>query len=370
MSNLFEIEGNLEMPEAEAHEEKYVPQSQVVKDLMKDPKIIAIADSVDTSDPVKLYDLGKEPSDQLTEITKSMLDKISVADTIGSNDTLNSLTKIANQIDFKELTFEKEKGLKGLLHRAEDMLRKRVAKYQSIGGEVQTLFLSLKTYEGNIQKRIDDMDKLAKANSAYAKNLDQYIALLYILRNRQDNIVNELQLKAQSGDDDSQIELPNAQQVAEILDKRTFDLEQSKVMATMTAPQIKQTQDNNLNLIQQYHSAFIMTIPALHTGLLQAVNALQQNYSQQGLNAQKAATAELMQKNAERLAINNKFIAESSGQPMVSIEQMQSIVSTIVNSVQETKVIEEANKKKREESRVAMNKIVKDFNDTVSKGEK
>ena len=173
-------------------------------------------------------------------------------------------------------------------------------------------------------------------------------------------------MSAQGGDEDAQIALPKLQQAAEVLDKRAFDLEQAKTMATITAPQIKQTQDNNLNLIQQYHSAFINTIPALQTGLIQAVTALQGNYAQQGLNAQKQATADLMKKNAERLAVNNKFILESSGQPTVSVEDMQSIVTTILDAVQETKTIEQANAKKREASRQQMNKIMTDFKSAVN----
>ena len=124
--------------------------------------------------------------------------------------------------------------------------------------------------------------------------------------------------------------------------------------------------DNNLNLIQQYHAAFINTIPALQTGLVQAVTTLQGNYAQQGLNAQKQATADLMKKNAERLAVNNKFILESSGQPTVSVEDMQSIVTTILNAVQETKTIEQENAKKREASREQMAKMMTDFKAAVN----
>ena len=73
-----------------------------------------------------------------------------------------------------------------------------------------------------------------------------------------------------------------------------------------------------------------------------------------------------MKKNAERLAVNNKFILESSGQPTVSVEDMQSIVTTILDAVQETKTIEQANAKKREASRQQMNKIMTDFKAAVN----
>ncbi|CDX64726.1 YceH [Leuconostoc citreum] len=362
MSNLFSVD----TPAIEPHNNQYEPQSVTAKALMSDPEVIKIADSIDLTNTVALYDLGKEPADEMSAIAGKLLDKLTVADTIGSTKILDALVKLTKQIEFKELKLDQERGLRALFHKAEATLKARVAKYQSIGGEVKTLFVELKSYENTIQKRVDDMDQLAVANTTYAKNLDQYIALIYILRNRQAITIQNTLLSAQGGDEDAQIALPKLQQAAEVLDKRAFDLEQAKTMATITAPQIKQTQDNNLNLIQQYHSAFINTIPALQTGLIQAVTALQGNYAQQGLNAQKQATADLMKKNAERLAVNNKFILESSGQPTVSVEDMQSIVTTILDAVQETKTIEQANAKKRDASRQQMNKIMTDFKAAVN----
>lgn len=362
MSNLFSVD----TPTVEPHYNQFEPQSTRAKTLMADPEVIKIADSIDLTDTVALYDLGKEPADKMSGIAGQLLDKLTVADTIGSTKVLDALVKLTKQIEFKELKPDQDRGLKALFRRAEATLKARVAKYQSIGNEVNELFVALKTYENTIQKRVDDMDQLASANAAYAKNLDQYIALIYILRNRQAMTVQNTLLAAQTGDEEAQIALPKLQQVAEVLDKRAFDLEQAKAMATITAPQIKQTQDNNLNLIQQYHAAFINTIPALQTGLVQAVTALQGNYAQQGLNAQKQATADLMKKNAERLAVNNKFILESSGQPTVSVEDMQSIVTTILNAVQETKIIEQENAKKREASREQMTKMMTDFKAAVN----
>lgn len=360
MSQLFEVENTPEVT-VENHERAYQPKSKTALALMDDPKVIDTAEKVDMSDTVALYDLGKEPAEEMSKISSSLLGQLTVADTIGSTKTLDALSKIAKQIEFKELKPSDYKGLKGLFQKVEDVVNKRIAKYSTIGGEVTDLYTSLKEYENTIQKRIDDMDKLAKSNEVYAKNLDQYIALIYILRNNQKMLVDNTRIKAQSGDEDAQIELPKLEQAAEVLDKRAFDLEQAKTMATVTAPQIKQTQDNNLNLIQQYHSAFINTIPALNTALVQAVTALQQNYAQQGINANKEATAALMKSNAERLAINNKFIAESSGKGLLSTEDMQGIVDTILKSVEETKSIEANNAKQREESRQKMTQIVDDF---------
>ena len=345
-------------PQVEVHIPTYQPTSEATKNFMKDPHVIDIANKIDVLDTVKVYDLGKEPAEEMTKISGNLLDQFNVADTIGSTKILDLLTKLAKQIDFKELTVVQPKGIKGWFTKVEDVLKSKIAKYQSINGEVNTLFLELKTYENKIKGSIDQIDNLGAANEAYAKSLDQHIALIYILRNNLALTINNTQIQANNGDQNAAIHLPKLLQADRALDKRAFDLEQSKAIAELTAPQITQTQNNNLSLLEQYHSAFIATIPALQTGLVQAVTALQQNYAQQGINASKQATADLLKGNAERLKVNNKFIAESSGKAIVSIEDMQSIINTIVASVSETKEIEENNRKQRESDRIKMEELL------------
>lgn len=345
-------------PQVEINVPTYQPSSKAAQDFMKDPHVIDIANKIDVLDTVKVYDLGKEPAEEMTKISGNLLDQFNVADTIGSTKILDSLAKLTKQIDFNELKVEQPKGIKGWFTKVEDVLKSKIAKYQSINGEVNTLFVELKTYENKIKGSIDQIDKLGSSNEAYAKSLDQHIALIYILRNNLALTINNTQIQADNGDQDAAIHLPKLLQADRALDKRAFDLEQAKAIAELTAPQITQTQNNNLSLLEQYHSAFIATIPALQTGLVQAVTALQQNYAQQGVNASKQATADLLKGNAERLKVNNKFIAESSGKAIVSIEDMQSIVNTIMASVSETKEIEETNRKQRESDRVKMEELL------------
>lgn len=368
MTNLFATDPNITIPEiispstntettASKITPEYAPQSTIVKDLMKDPTVIEMSKKVDPTDIVGLNELGKEPADAMSKITGSLLDQFTVADTIGSTQILTTLTKIAKQIDIKELKVEESKGLKALFVKAENVLKSRVAKYQSLNGEINALFLALKGYETTINARINDLKQLSAANSAYATNLNQYIALIYILRNNLAFQISNTEIAANSGDQDAQLKLPELQQAAKVLERRAFDLEQAKAMATITAPQITQTQDNNFKLIEQFHAAFIVNIPTLKSSLVQAVNALQQNYAQQGLNASKTAMDALMRKNVDQLAVNNTFIATSADTPTVSVETMQYVLDVISKSVVETKQLEENNAKEREIARVKMENI-------------
>lgn len=375
MSELFSVDlpketqsniSNIETQTAEIKTPEFVPKSKQAQALMLDPEVISKAETVDLSDTTNLYDIGKEPSDELNQISKKLLDQLTVADTMGSNKTLDALAKITKQIDFKELKPDDYKGLKGLFQKMEDAVSKRIASYTSIGSEVDKLYVSLKEYENATKKSAAQIDELQKANAAYAKTLDQYIALLYILRNKAALEINNTQIAAQNGDEDAQIALPKMKQVAEILDKRTFDLETAKTMAVVTAPQLALTQQNNMSLIEQYHSAFITNIPILNEALVQAINNVKQNYAQQGLDAHNKATRELLLKTSANINENTIKIAEMGGKPLMSTEDMQKIVDDIQSAVIKTKEIEAKNAKDRDDSRVKMESIVENFKKTAT----
>ena len=370
MSELFSVDlpkdnksevANIESQTTEVKTPEFLPKSKQVQALMLDPEVISKAETVDLSDTTNLYDIGKEPSDELNQISKKLLNQLTVADTMGSNKTLDALAKITKQIDFKELKPDDYKGLKGLFQKMEDAVSKRIANYTTIGSEVDKLYASLKEYENSTKKNTAQIDELQKANTAYAKNLDQYIALLYILRNKAALEINNTQIAAQNGDEDAQIALPRMKQVAEILDKRTFDLETAKTMAVYTAPQLALTQQNNMSLIDQYHSSFITTIPILNEALAQAIVNVKQNYAQQGLDAHKKATRELMLKSSANINENSIKIAEMGGKQLMSTEDMQQVVTDIQTAVAKTKEIEANNATDREKSRVEMEKIVENF---------
>ena len=97
MSNLFSVD----TPAIEPHNNQYEPQSVTAKALMSDPEVIKIADSIDLTNTVALYDLGKEPADEMSAIAGKLLDKLTVADTIGSTKILDALDKLTKQIEFK-----------------------------------------------------------------------------------------------------------------------------------------------------------------------------------------------------------------------------------------------------------------------------
>ena len=132
--------------QAEPHYNRLEPQSTRAKELMADPEVIKIADSIDLTDTVALYDLGKEPADKMSGIAGQLLDKLTVADTIGSTKVLDALVKLTKQIEFKELKLDQERGLKACSVALKPTLKARVATPINCN-EVNTPFVALKTYE-------------------------------------------------------------------------------------------------------------------------------------------------------------------------------------------------------------------------------
>ena len=150
----------------------------------------------------------------------------------------------------------------------------------------------------------------------------------------------------------------------EAVERRTYDLEQSKTMALMTGPQIDMNQKNNTLLLAQIHSAFITTIPAFKTSMIQAVVMKQQKNTNDALNTLRERNNEMIIRNAQNLATNSVNISRSASTPSVSIETLESAWQAIQDGIKETRVVEAESKAQRASSRERLESLGKNIQET------
>jgi uncharacterized protein YaaN involved in tellurite resistance len=328
------------------------------KELMNDSQVVQFANQIDVKDPVTLMELGKKPSAEISSVSTQILNTLSVADVIGSTKIMDTLTKIMDQFDMDSVKKEPKKGFLGFLSKKFDAIEKLLAKYQSLGGEIDAVAVELKKYETDIKKSIQDLKKLSEANMKYSSDLDGYIAAGYILKNKLANeMIPDLQSKVNNGDQMAAIDLGRYEAALDAIDKRVYDLESAKGVALITSPQIDLMQKNNALLLTQINSAFVIAIPQFKMAMIQAINLKKQKNINEGMEAFNKHTNELIRRNAENTAANSVAIAQSSNRPTVSIETIEYAYNTIVQGIENTKAVEEQAKRDRESSRQKLSEL-------------
>lgn len=342
------------------------PLGEKQKALMTDYQVLQLARQMDLKDSVAIMDLGKEPADAISSFASQILNGLSVADTLGSTKLMDQLGKIMDQFDMQEVMGEKKKGLAGFLQNKARDLKRLLAKYQSLGGEIDKVYQELVKYEADTKQSIKTMKELAEQNINYSDNLDGYIATGYVLQNQlNQEIIPALEKKVAAGDEMANIQLSQMRAALEAVDRRTADLEMSKTTAILTGPQIDLIQKNNVLLLAQLHSAFITTIPQFKMAMIQGVTLQKQKNTQAGLAALNARNNELIRRNAQNLATNSVTIAKAANQTSISVETLQFAFDTMKQAIVDTKAIDVQAKQDRATARQKLNQMETEIHSTM-----
>ncbi|MGY3712104.1 toxic anion resistance protein [Lactococcus petauri] len=338
--------------------EEVAPLGEAQKELMTDPQVVALAGQMDLKDEVSIMELGKEPAEAISSFASRILEGMSVADTLASNKLMDQLGKLMDQFDMQEVLGEKKSGIAGFFQKKGRDLKRLLAKYQTLGGEIDKVYQELVKYEQTTKQSIKTMKELSEQNITYSQNLDGYIATGYVLQNKlSQEILPQLQAKADTGDQMAQIQLGQMQTARDAVDRRTMDLEMSKTTALLTSPQIDMIQKNNVLLLAQLHSAFITTIPQFKIAMIQAVELQKQKNTQAGLDALAARNNELIKRNAQNLASNSVNIARSANKTSISVETLEFAYNTMKQAIVDTKAIEAQARADRQTTRQRLNDL-------------
>ena len=343
------------------------PLGERQKELMHDVQVLQIAEKIDLKDSVSIMDLGKEPADEIANFASRILNGMSVADTIGSTKLMDQLGKIMDQFDMQEIKGDKKKGISGFFQNKARDLKRLLAKYQSLGGEIDKVYQELVKNEMDTKKAISTMKELSEQNISYSENLDGYIATGYVLQNKLKNeIIPDLESRVANGDQMANVQLSQMRTALDAVDRRTADLEMAKTTAILTSPQIDMIQKNNVLILAQIHSAFITTIPQFKIAMIQAVTLQQQKNTQAGLTALNERNNVMVKRNSKNLADNSISIAKASNQTTISVETLEEAFNTMKQAIIDTKAIDEQARIDRTSARQQLKKLEDGIHNVMS----
>ena len=267
------------------------------------------------------------------------------------------------KFDIQEIDPDDETGFKRLFSNAKKQLEKLLAKYHTMGEEVDKIYVQLKGYEKEIGETNIKLENLFNANIEYYKQLLKYImageqALVeldeYIVQYRQ-------KLEADPSSGTIQMDLNSLEQVRDILDQRVMDLKVAENVALQTIPMLKAMQFSNLNLIRKINSAFIITMPVFKQALAQAVMLKRQRVQAEAMKALDDKTNEMLIKNAQNTVAQTKMTTMMASGSSIKVETLEKTWQTIVTGIEETRKIQDEMREKRKEDSVRLQRLNDDF---------
>lgn len=330
--------------------------------LRKEPEVQNLVRTIDERDQIQVLEFGKEPAVQISRFSDQILSNMRTTKVEDSGELLKHLGHIMDKFDAKD--FSKTSGgfFDKLFKKGGKMVEKLFGKYQTMGQEIDKVYVEISKYQHEMVDATNMLEQMYEQNYQYYLTLEKYVVAGEMkVEDLKNNQLPQLEARAASGDQLASMQLDSLKNVIELLEQRIYDLEMAKMVSLQTAPQIRLLQRGNTKLIGKINSAFVTTIPIFKNGLIQAVAAKRQKLVADSMSELDRRTNEMLLKNAQNISQQSTDIARLAGGPSIKIETIEESWNIIIKGMQETKAIEEENKRMRIEGTKRLEQLQDNF---------
>ena len=337
-------------------------RQQMNEQLVNSAEVDAIVSTIEVNNLDTIVSFGAQAAEEISKASDVVLNSMNMSQLDDSSEMLNTLAKIMNKFDIEEI--KDNPGLFGkLFGNLRKQLDKILAKYHTMGEEVDKIYVQLKQYESEIKQSNRKLTQMFEANVNYYHELVKYIlAGEQGCRELEEYIAKRQADMEATGDNSIQFELTSLNQALMMLEQRTQDLRTAENVAMQSIPMIKTMEFSNMNLVRKINSAFIITLPVFKQALAQAIMLKRQRIQAEAMSALDEKTNEMLIKNARNTVEQSKMTARLASGSSIKIETLETTWRTIVNGIDETKQIQENARRKRVEDQARLETIKQEFN--------
>lgn len=336
-------------------------QQETVRQLAHSPEIDALTSTIDVNDLDTIVTFGSHSAEEISKASDVVLRSMNLSQLDQSSQMLQALAKIMDQFDPDELK-ENPTLFGKLFGNMRKQLDKILAKYHTMGDEVDKIYVELKKYEGEIKQSNQKLETMFQSNIAYFHELEKYIVAgdqgCQEIRDYLAQLQTQLE---ETGDQALTFEIQSLQQALMMLEQRTQDLRTAESVALQSIPMIKTIQFSNMNLVRKINSAFIVTLPVFKQALAQAIMLKRQKIQADALSALDERTNEMLIKNARNTVDAAKLTASLAAGSSIKADTLETTWRTIITGIDETREIQERARAQRTQDQAKLEAIKKDF---------
>ena len=334
--------------------------NELKQELASSEEIDKLVSTINANDPNSIITFGNQVAEEISKASDQVLISMNMTQLDDSSELLNALKNIMDQFDVKELTEEKKAGFFANLRK---QLDKILAKYHTMGEEVDKIYVQLKQYESEISQSNIKLETMYNANIEYYKELLKYIMAGEQACKELDQYIEDFKVKVQNNPDSgtAAMDLQTLEQTRSIMEQRVMDLKIAENVAMQTVPMLKAMEFSNINLIRKINSAFIITMPVFKQALAQAVMLKRQRIQANAMKALDDKTNELLLKNAQNTVDQTKLTTQLAMGSSIKVETLEKTWETIVNGIDETRKLQEEARTKRAEDSKRLEKLKEDY---------
>ena len=337
-------------------------RQQMNQELVNSQEVDALVSTIEINNLETIVTFGAGAAEEISKASDVVLNSLNMSQLDESSEMLGTLAKIMSKFDIEEI--KDDPGFFGkLFGNMRKQLDKILAKYHTMGDEVDKIYVQLKQYESEIKQSNRKLNEMFDANVNYYHDLVKYILAGEQGWHELEAYIAQRQADMEAtGDQSIQFELTSLNQALMMLEQRTQDLRTAENVAMQSIPMIKTMEFTNMNLVRKINSAFIITLPVFKQALAQAIMLKRQKIQADSMAALDEKTNELLIKNARNTVEQSKMTARMASGSSVKIETLETTWRTIVSGIDETRSIQDNARKQRAEDQKRLEVIKQEFN--------
>ena len=338
-----------------------VESAKIKNELADSAEVDALVSKIELDNLDSIVTFGGEVATEISKSSDLVLNSMNIAQIEETSKMLGVLTNIMSKFDIEEI--KQEPGLFDTLFGGiKKQLDKIMTKYQTMGGEIDKVYVELKGYEGEIKETNKKLNTMFESNVNYYHDLLKYImAGEQGCKELEGAIAERTAEMERTGDKSMQFELTTLNNALMMLEQRTQDLRVAENVAMQTIPMLKTMEFSNINLIRKINSAFIITLPIFKQSLAQAIMLKRQRLQAEALSELDKKTNEMILKNATNTVEQAKLTAQMASGSSIKVDTLEKSWRTIVNGIEETKRIQDDARRQRVEDKAKLENIKNEF---------
>lgn len=334
-------------------------RAQMNARLVNSPEVDAIVSTIELDNLESIVTFGAKAAEEISKVSDTVLQNMNISKINDSGELLNALARIMEMFDIEEI--KNEPGFFDKLF-GRNSVDKIMAKYNSMGDEVEKIYVQLRQYESEIKQSNRKLEDIFNANVEYYHELVKYIlAGEQGCRELEAHIAQKKDDMELMGDASLQFEIQSLEQALMMLEQRTQDLRTAESITIQSIPMVKTMEFSNMNLVRKINSAFIITLPVFKQALAQAIMLKRQKVQADAMAALDEKTNEMLIKNAQNTVDQAKATAQLAAGSSIKIETLETTWRTIVNGIEETRQIQENARKQRADDQARLEAIKTEF---------
>lgn len=316
-------------------------------------KVLEMASGFDARNRDAVAKLGSNAGQRVVSFSEKLLQQVKCNDVEGMGEKLNEVVVLAKGVDVNGLikTGPSKIPLIGsLIDRFKVGKEQILGKYDTLSKQIEKLVTDVKSTQGKLRQRINDLENVYTYNTEEYYNLEMNVLVGEV---KLEELRLEMEQRKASPTAQDPMEAQNMSDLQDVinrLEKRVHDLKTMQVVAIQTAPMIRMIQANNQGLIDKFQNLQELTIPSWKKQFTLAIALIEQKRAVELTQKIDDATNDLLKQNADLLKQNSIATARANQRAVVDVETLEHVQQTLISTIEEVQQIQIEGELKRKEA--------------------